>query len=230
MKEKEKEKEEEEETKTETKDNKEPGKDRTVYVSGLPWSTDEKQLVGWFNETVNLPRSSIESIVFPKWQDSGNSRGYALICFHDENSAKLAIKASGKELGKRYLVIEPAMGPRKRRRSESIPSDCCVLFVKNLPYDTDEEEVEEIFQPFGKVASVRLSRWNHTGRLKGFGYIEFKKASTVSSILKQDKEVTLRGRRLRCDVETNPTPRQSFRDSAGQQWFKKKKVTNKHSS
>ena len=27
---------------------------------------------------------------------------------------------------------------------------------------------------FGEVASVRLSRWGHTQKLKGFGYVQFK--------------------------------------------------------
>lgn len=34
---------------------------------------------------------------------------------------------------------------------------------------------------FGEVLSVRLARWNHTQKLKGFGYVQFKTGAAAEA-------------------------------------------------
>lgn len=38
--------------------------------------------------------------------------------------------------------------------------------MKNLPYDVNEEGVNEALAGCGRIASVRLAMWNHTRKLK----------------------------------------------------------------
>lgn len=40
------------------------------------------------------------------------------------------------------------------------------MFVKNLPYDVNEDGVNEALAGCGRIASVRLAMWNHTRKLK----------------------------------------------------------------
>ena len=46
------------------------------------------------------------------------------------------------------------------------------IFVGNLGPDVTEEEIEQLFKPFGQVGSVQLVREMFTGKLKGFGFVE----------------------------------------------------------
>ncbi|HUR66222.1 MAG TPA: hypothetical protein VMZ03_07705 [Chitinophagaceae bacterium] len=46
------------------------------------------------------------------------------------------------------------------------------LFVAGLPYDMDDAELEEFFEKFGKVISVKVSMDRETGKSKGFGFVE----------------------------------------------------------
>jgi RNA recognition motif-containing protein len=46
------------------------------------------------------------------------------------------------------------------------------LYVGNLPYQTDERELQELFGQFGSVASVRVMRDMASGRARGFGFVE----------------------------------------------------------
>lgn len=46
------------------------------------------------------------------------------------------------------------------------------IFVGNLGPDVTEEQVAELFKPFGQVGSVQLVRELFTGKLKGFGFVE----------------------------------------------------------
>ena len=46
------------------------------------------------------------------------------------------------------------------------------LYVGNLPYQTGEGELQELFGQFGSVDSVRVMRDMATGRARGFAFVE----------------------------------------------------------
>ncbi len=46
------------------------------------------------------------------------------------------------------------------------------LFVGSLPFDTTEVELQQMFVPFGPVASAKLINERETGRSRGFGFVE----------------------------------------------------------
>lgn len=47
------------------------------------------------------------------------------------------------------------------------------LYVGNLPYNTQDSDLKELFQEFGEIESVRLITDRETGRSKGFAFVEF---------------------------------------------------------
>jgi RNA recognition motif-containing protein len=54
----------------------------------------------------------------------------------------------------------------------SIPDDVKTLYVGNLPYRANEAAVRELFSTIGHVHSVRLMKDKHTGKRRGFGFVE----------------------------------------------------------
>ena len=44
------------------------------------------------------------------------------------------------------------------------------LYVGNLPYDTGEQDLEQLFSQVGPVESVAIMRDGATGRARGFGF------------------------------------------------------------
>lgn len=46
------------------------------------------------------------------------------------------------------------------------------LYVGNLPYETGENELQDLFGPFGAIESVRVMRDMATGRARGFAFVE----------------------------------------------------------
>lgn len=46
------------------------------------------------------------------------------------------------------------------------------LYVGNLPFSTNEDEVRDLFAAYGDVESVNLIVDRETGRLRGFGFVE----------------------------------------------------------
>jgi cold-inducible RNA-binding protein len=47
------------------------------------------------------------------------------------------------------------------------------LYVGNLSYSTNEDELRELFGAYGTVDSVAVITDRDTGRSKGFGFVEF---------------------------------------------------------
>jgi RNA recognition motif-containing protein len=50
--------------------------------------------------------------------------------------------------------------------------DVKTLYVGNLPYRANETSVRELFSEYGSVHSVRLMKDKHTGKRRGFGFVE----------------------------------------------------------
>ena len=46
------------------------------------------------------------------------------------------------------------------------------LYVGNLPFSTNEDEIRDLFAAYGDVESVNLIIDRETGRLRGFGFVE----------------------------------------------------------
>ena len=46
------------------------------------------------------------------------------------------------------------------------------LYVGNLSYNVNNASLEEMFAPFGTVASAQVIQDRDTGRSKGFGFVE----------------------------------------------------------
>lgn len=46
------------------------------------------------------------------------------------------------------------------------------LYVGNLSYSVNDNELHELFQQFGKIDSARVITDRETGRSKGFGFVE----------------------------------------------------------
>ena len=47
------------------------------------------------------------------------------------------------------------------------------LFVGNLPYGTTDDQLRELFLPFGTPESAKVITDRDTGESKGFGFVEF---------------------------------------------------------
>jgi RNA recognition motif-containing protein len=46
------------------------------------------------------------------------------------------------------------------------------IFVGSLPYKVEEADLQELFEAYGEVGSVKIITDRETGRSKGFGFIE----------------------------------------------------------
>lgn len=80
--------------------------------------------------------------------------------------------------------ISPLIGSRSTSSEECDEADVEIstLYVGNLPYRANETAVRELFSQYGTVHSVRLMKDKHTGKRRGFGFVEMSSIDIDSAI------------------------------------------------
>ncbi len=72
------------------------------------------------------------------------------------------------------LIVSPTSSVSTTTTTSTTAStdDLKTLYVGNLPYRANETAVKELFTLYGDVQSVRLMKDKHTGKRRGFGFVE----------------------------------------------------------
>ncbi|CAK5087226.1 unnamed protein product [Meloidogyne enterolobii] len=85
-----------------------------------------------------------------------------------------------------------------------IPADRSArsIFVGNISYDVNEEEIKKIFSACGQIIGFRLMYDRDTGRPKGFGFCEFTDVQHAEAAIRNFNGYELHGRQLRVDSAT----------------------------
>jgi RNA recognition motif-containing protein len=79
------------------------------------------------------------------------------------------------------------------------------LYVGNLPFSTNEDEVRDLFSTYGDVQSVNLIVDRETGRLRGFGFVEMAEGAEAAMEALNGKDFG--GRDLRVNEAQERQPR-----------------------
>ncbi len=56
------------------------------------------------------------------------------------------------------------------------------IYVGNIPFSADENEVRELFAQYGAVHRVSLISDRETGRFRGFGFVEMDDADGAAAV------------------------------------------------
>ena len=70
------------------------------------------------------------------------------------------------------------------------------IFVGNLDYNASESDVRSLFEPHGRVASVRIMSDPSTNRSRGFAFVSMPSLDDAEEAIQRLSGVSLHGRRL----------------------------------
>lgn len=70
------------------------------------------------------------------------------------------------------------------------------IYVGGLPYQTDDEQLTQIFSSYGEIASARVIMDRDTGRSKGFGFVEMNDDAAAKKAITELNEADLGGRTI----------------------------------
>ena len=88
------------------------------------------------------------------------------------------------------------------------------LYVGNLSYSVRNQELTDLFSPYGEVVEANVITDRDTGRSKGFGFVEMADDAAASKAIEEMDGKEIEGRALRVNVAQPKAPRRD-RDSGG---------------
>lgn len=106
-----------------------------------------------------------------------------------ENSPKKTQKKTSEiiNINKKNNTSKPKSKKQNTNNSENKAKNCNGIFIDGIPYTTTEEELKELFSPFGEITTIKLPKYQDTGRNIGYCHIYYKTANSANKALKLDK-------------------------------------------
>lgn len=74
------------------------------------------------------------------------------------------------------------------------------LYVGNLPYNLQDEDLKELFQQHGEVVSAQIIQDRETRRSKGFGFVEMSTEAEAEAAIEALNSTEVNGRALSVSV------------------------------
>ncbi len=79
------------------------------------------------------------------------------------------------------------------------------IYVGNLPYAIDDDQLQELFEEYGSVTSARVIIDKFSGQSKGFGFVEMSDDQEAQQAIDALNDFDYMGRKLRVN-ESQPRP------------------------
>lgn len=81
------------------------------------------------------------------------------------------------------------------------------LYVGNIPFQTSDSDLQELFGGVGPVVSAKIIQDKHTGRSRGFGFVEMEIESDAQNAISKFNGYDFNGRSLIVS-EAKPNPQE----------------------
>lgn len=89
------------------------------------------------------------------------------------------------------------------------------LYVGNLSYSVTSDDLRNLFSEFGEVTDARVITDRHSGRSKGFGFVEFANEEDAQKAIDAKSGQDFQGRNLVVNVARPMEPRDNNRQGGG---------------
>jgi len=82
------------------------------------------------------------------------------------------------------------------------------IYVSNLSFNIQDEDLREFFTPFGEVTSAKIINDRETGRSRGFGFVEMSDDEASRKAIAELDGATVDGRQMKV-MEAKPKEQKS---------------------
>lgn len=180
-----------------------------LFVGNLPWTVDVlelKEKAGEFGEV-----RSANIVTDP---ETGLSRGFGFVTMINEEQAQHVIaQLHGTEMqGRVVSVSEAGNGKKAPRVNVHNVSENCKLYVGNISWDLDLEDLKGLFSEFGEVLAARIITDHESGRSRGFGFVTMSNEDQAQAVVSELDQSDVAGRVLAVSIAGKKTTRQSNED------------------
>lgn len=157
--------------------------DFKVWVGDLPWECSEEGVQADFARFGEIQRFDM-----PR-NRKGLPDGVAFIYYATEKAMKKALALDGQNYHGKNIKVKHAkpQNREKKQEDEGKTNDALTVFVGNLPFEIEEDDLRKSFGECGEVEAIRMLR-GPNGNFKGIAFVVFKTLKAVRKALLRDSE------------------------------------------
>lgn len=167
---------------------------RTVFAYNLPLKADERDLFNFFAKA-----GSIEDVKIIMDRNTRKSKGFAYIEFSRKDDIVNAMALTGQILmgqavmvksseAEKNLAWEAAQAQNASMLQMSSIANAgsgpCKLQVSNLHPNIQEQDLRQVFEPFGAVDYITLQK-DLSGRSQGYGFVQYQTTADATKAMQQ---------------------------------------------
>ncbi|XP_021683614.1 uncharacterized protein LOC110667162 isoform X2 [Hevea brasiliensis] len=190
---------------------------RTVFAYQICLKADERDVYEFFSRA-----GKVRDVRLIMDRNSRRSKGVGYIEFYDAMSVPMAIALSGQPLLGQPVMVKPSEAEKNLVQSTTTVNagsgpysgGARRLYVGNLHFNITEDQLRQVFEPFGAVELVQLPL-DETGHCKGFGFVQFARLEDARNALNLNGQVEIAGRPIKVSTVTDQTGMQDGGTNAG---------------
>ena len=88
------------------------------------------------------------------------------------------------------------------------------IYVSNLSFNVQDEDLREFFTPYGEVTSAKIITDRESGRSRGFGFVEMSDDAASKKAIAELDGATVEGRTIKV-TEAKPREERPARSNSG---------------
>ncbi|XP_062204938.1 uncharacterized protein LOC133906987 isoform X2 [Phragmites australis] len=176
---------------------------RTVFAFQLSLKADERDVYEFFSRA-----GKVRDVRLIMDRNSRRSKGVGYIEFYDVMSVPMAIALSGQPLLGQQVMVKPSEAEKNLVQSNATSGGAASggarkLYVGNLHSNITEDQLRQVFEPFGQVELVQLPLDPLTGLCKGYGFIQFARLEDAKAAQSLNGQLDIAGRVIKVSAVTD---------------------------
>ncbi|KAG8088534.1 hypothetical protein GUJ93_ZPchr0010g7627 [Zizania palustris] len=176
---------------------------RTVFAFQLSLKADERDVYEFFSRA-----GKVRDVRLIMDRNSRRSKGVGYIEFYDVMSVPMAIALTGQMLLGQQVMVKPSEAEKNLVQSNVASGGTALggarkLYVGNLHANITEDQLRQVFEPFGQVELVQLPVDALTGLCKGFGFIQFARLEDAKAAQSLNGQLDIAGRVIKVSAVTD---------------------------
>ncbi|KAJ6798116.1 RNA-binding protein 39-like [Iris pallida] len=143
-------------------------------------------------------------------RNSRRSKGVGYIEFYDAMSVPMAIALSGHQLLGQPVMVKPSEAEKNLVQSTATGGSGALgaganrkIYVGNLHFNITEDQLRQVFEPFGPVELVQLPLDQETGQCKGYGFVQFAQVEHAKAAQSLNGKLDIAGRVIKVSAVTD---------------------------
>ncbi|XP_073482616.1 nucleolin [Aquarana catesbeiana] len=179
----------------------------SVFVANLNSSKDYDELKDALREFFSKKSLPVQDVRI------GASKRFGYVEFATAEEVENALKLNGKKVLGFEIKVEKANTPAEKSKNAENKKerDARTLFVKNIPYSTTSEDLQEIFD---NAKEIRLPTAKD-GTSKGIAYVEFSTEAEADKAIEEKQGSEVEGRAIFIDYTGEKSQNSGGRKAPG---------------